>query len=126
MEKITDSIFKFLRLDTLVNNLSGYLEARMELLKIEIREDVANLLAKGLIYGAMGLFAFLFLIFFSVGLAHYLNQFFAASYGGYFAVAGLYGLALLVFLVFRHTIGLQIERHFNTLIKQKKKKPDNG
>ncbi len=126
MEKLTDSIFKFLRLDTLVNHVSGYLEARMELLKIEIREDVANLLAKGLVYGAIGLFAFLFLIFFSVGLAHYLNQFFAASYGGYFAVAGVYALALVIFLVFRKVIGEQVEQHFNTLIKQKKKKTDHG
>ena len=42
MDKIKDSIFKFLRLDNLVENLSGYVETRIELVKLEVREEIAK------------------------------------------------------------------------------------
>ncbi len=121
MEKITDSIFKLLRLDNLVTNLSGYLEARMELLKIEIREDVANLLAKGLIFGAIGMCGFLFLIFFSVGLAHFLNQYLSVSFAGYWVVAGLYAVVLILFILFRNAIAHSIDGYLKKIIKHKSK-----
>jgi hypothetical protein len=47
MEGIKDTIFKFLRLDNLVDNLSGYLETRLELFKVEVREDVARGIGTG-------------------------------------------------------------------------------
>ncbi|MEQ8425085.1 MAG: phage holin family protein, partial [Cyclobacteriaceae bacterium] len=79
MEGIKDSIFKFLRIDSLVDNVSGYVESRVALLKIEIKEDVAKVISRGLVHGTIILFAFLFLIFLSLGLAEYLNTFFANS-----------------------------------------------
>lgn len=46
MEGIKDTLFKFLRLDNLVDNLSGYLETRLALFKIEVREEIAHVLAQ--------------------------------------------------------------------------------
>ena len=64
MEGIKEAIFKLLRIDNLVDNISGYVENRVKLLKLEIREDVANVLSKGLVHTFIFLFAFFFLIFF--------------------------------------------------------------
>ncbi len=121
MEGIKDTIFKFLRLDNLIENISGYVEARIELLKIEIREDVAKVLARALMVLIIVLLAVLFLLFFSVGLAHFLNSFFAEPYLGYWIVAGIYGLPCLIFIIFRKQIGHSIEHRMMNIIKHKAK-----
>lgn len=121
MENLKDKILKLLRLDGLIDNLSGYVEARLELYKLEIREDIAKVLSKALVYLAITLFAFMFLMFFSVGLAQFLNRYFTEPSAGYWIVAGVYGVAFLVFLVFRKDIDKNFERHFMDIIKRKQK-----
>lgn len=121
MEKLKDTIFKFLRLDGLVSHLSGYMEARIELVKIEIREDVAKALARAMIFGVVFFFGFMFMIFLSIGLAHYLNVYFNESYIGYWIVAGLYLVGFIIFLIFRKSILKNFERHLVERIKQKEK-----
>lgn len=121
MDSIRDSVFKFLRIDHLVDNLSGYVEARVELLKIEIREDVAKVLARGMMVIIILLMSLLFLLFFSVGLAHFLNSYFEAAYIGYWIVSGIYGIPCLIFIAFRKQIGQSIEKAMMDLIKRKEK-----
>lgn len=121
MESIKDTIFKFLRLDNLVQHVSGYVEARIELLKIEIREDVAKVLSRALMVLIIALLAMLFLLFFSVGLAHFLNSFFTDPFIGYWIVAGIYGVPCLIFVFFRKEIGHAIETRMMNIIKHKGK-----
>jgi len=121
MENLKDKIFKLLRLDNLMENLSGYAESRLELYKLEIREDVAKVLSKAIIYGFIGILGMLFLVFFSVGLAHFLNVFLAGAFIGYWIVAGLYAVALLIFMIFRKGIDRNFENHFMDIIKRKHK-----
>lgn len=121
MESIKDSVFKFFRLNNLVDNLSGYVEARIDLLKIEIREDVAKVLAQGLVIAAMLLMALMFLLFFSIGLANYLNTFFADTYAGYWIMAGIYGIPCLLFLLFKKSLSAYFERKMMEIIKRKEK-----
>jgi uncharacterized membrane protein YqjE len=122
MDKLKDTIFKFLRLDGLFNHLSGYVEARIELLKIEIREDLAKALARVMIYGVIFFFGFMFMIFFSLGLAHFLNQYFSETYVGYWLVAGLYLVGLLIFSFFKKGILSNFEKNLLDLIKSKETK----
>ena len=121
MEKISETILKFLRLDNLVEHISGYVEARIELMKADIRRDVATALTRSMVMVALFFIGFLFLIFFSIGLAHFLNRFFEASYIGYWSVAGFYGATFLVLLVFRQSIYQYFERQLSELIKRKEK-----
>jgi hypothetical protein len=121
MEKIKDTIFKFLRLDNLMGSLTGYVEAQAELLKLEVREEVAKILSRVLVLVTVILLAALFLLFFSVGLAHYLNGFFEHPYIGYWIVAGVYGLPCVIFLLFRKSISLAFEKYFAKHIKHKEK-----
>ncbi|MEK6782930.1 MAG: phage holin family protein [Bacteroidota bacterium] len=122
MEKLKDIIFKFLRLDGIFSHLSGYLEARIELLKMEIREDLAKVLAKAMIFGIIFFFGFMFMIFLSIGLAHFLNQYFSESYIGFWIVAGLYLAVFLIFMIFQKNILHNLEKHLSELIKRKENK----
>lgn len=105
------AIFKFLRLDNLVDNLTGYVETRVELLKIEVREEIVKVVSHGLIIAVWVLLALLFLIFFSVGLANYISTQYGTTFTGYWFVAGAYALICLIIVLFRKNIGLFIENH---------------
>jgi len=119
MEGIKETIFKFLRIESLVENLSGYVETRVKLLKIEIREDLAKVLSKGLVHITLVLFGSLVLIFFSIGLAEYFNTFFLDAFKGYWIVSGIYLVVFVLFLVFRKSVDRRFEKYFSELIKSK-------
>jgi len=121
MDNIKESVFKFLKLDNLIANLSGYVETKAELIKIEIREDVSRILSRAIVIITMIFFVLLFLLFFSIGLAHYFNTFFEASFAGYWIVSAIYLVAFLVFLVFRKTIHKNFGKYFSEIIKRKEK-----
>lgn len=117
------SLVKLLRLENLIDHLTGYVESQVAMVKLEVREEVAKILSRGLVVGVVLLLAFLFLLFFSVGLAHYLNSLFEQPFIGYWIVAGIYGLPCIVFLVFRKSISKKIEHQFNEMIKHQEKHP---
>ncbi len=121
MEKITETVLKFLKLDSLVSNLTGYVETRIALMKVEIREDMAKVIARGMVMVALFFMAFLFLVFFSIGLAQFFNIFFEFNYAGYWIVAGIYVLFFLLLLVFKKNIYQYFEEHFSEMIKRKEK-----
>lgn len=121
MEKISETILKFLRLDNVVQHLTGYVEARIALMKAEIREDVALAIARSMVMVALFFIGLFFLIFFSIGLAQFLNRFFEESYGGYWSVAGFYGATFLLLLVFRKSISQYFEIRLTDIIKRKEK-----
>ncbi len=121
MDKIAESILKFLKLDSLVNHVTGYVEARIELMKMEIREDVAKSMARAIVAVTLILTGFLFLLFLSIGLAHFIISYTHVPYLGYWSVAGLYGLVLLMVYVFRKSIYERFEKQFMDVIKRKAK-----
>ena len=121
MEKITETILKFLKLDSLVSNLTGYVEARITLMKVEIREDMAKAIARLMVMVALFFMAFLFLVFFSIGLAQFINTFFEYGYAGYWIVAGIYAFFFLLVVLFRQNIYHYFEEHFSEMIKRKEK-----
>ncbi len=120
-DSIKESVFKFLKLDNLIANLSGYVETKAELIKMEIREDMARILSQGIVVVTMIFFALIFLLFFSIGLAQYINTFFTEPFAGYFIVSGIYLVAFLGFFVFRKTINKNFEKYFKEIIKRKEK-----
>jgi hypothetical protein len=119
MEKIKDRILKFLHLDDIINSLSGYVEARVELIKIEIREEVAGILSRGLMIMLIFMIGFLFFLFLCFGLAQYLNTLLESQFAGYLIVALFFGLVLLVLLLFRKSFFKLLEKQFVELIRHR-------
>lgn len=121
MEKISETILKFLHLDHFIQNVTGYVEARIDLMKVEIKEDVARAISRGLVTMAMLLIGFMFLVFFSVGLAHFINGFFDQPYAGYWSVAGLYAIIFIFLVIFKKKIYQYFETQLAESIKRKAK-----
>lgn len=114
-----DSILKFLKLDSLIENLTGYVEARIELTKMEIREEIAKGLSKVLLFILMGAVFTLFIVLISVAVAHLIAKSIGA-FGGFAVVAGFYLLLGLLLFAFRGVISEKLQEHFVHVMKKKK------
>ena len=119
MEKLKEILLKFFKLDSIMDHISGYLETRVALVKMEIREEVASAMSRVLIIMIMIFTGILFLLFISVGLAEYLNQVLGGDFVGFMIVGGFYGLLLLVMIIFRKSLLKTFENKFVGLIRQK-------
>ncbi len=115
---IKETLLKFLKLDGLIGNLTGYFEGRIELMKYEIKEDLARGLAKvSILILAALLFAF-FLIFISVAIAFKLSES-LGEFNGFGIVAAFYLLLLVGIVLFRNSISKSLEKKLKNLIIQK-------
>lgn len=116
---LKDSVLKFLKLDSLIENVTGYVEARIELTKIELKEDVAKTLSKVLLFMLMGVVLLLFIVLISVAVAHLLAQS-VGAFGGFAIVAGFYLLVSLLVFVFRDAISEKLQAYLVEVMKKTK------
>lgn len=119
MENIKDRILKFLHLDEIVKNLSGYVEARVALMKLEIRDEVGGILSRGLMVMLIFMIGFLFVLFLFIGLAELLNVAFESRFLGYLLMALFFGVILAVLLLTRKKFFRMMESKFVEVIKQR-------
>lgn len=113
------TITKFLKLDQIIDNLTGFAEARVELLKVEIKEDLAVGLARAVTYMLI-FFAFaMMLLLMSFGAAILLSERFGALVG-YGSVGGVYLLAGIILLAKRKQLIDSIEKKLTVTFKKKK------
>ncbi len=112
---LKDTILKFLKLDGLVNNLTDYVETRLELLKYEIKEDVARAIAKASIFLVVVLLAGLVIVFLSVASALWLGTLVGTA-AGFAIISGVYLLLISIIALFRNRLSNAIEedikKHF--------------
>ena len=113
-----DTISKFFKVDSLLSNLAGYVESRVELLKIEIKEDLAKNLALAVVYLFIAFILALFLTFLSIALALVLGQA-LGNFTGFLIVAGAYLLAGLILLLTRERLISKLEKRFTSMFRKK-------
>lgn len=114
-----EMLSKFLKLDGLIEHVSGYIDARVKLLKIEVREDVSKVMTRALVFGLLFLVAFMFIVFLSIGIALILNQYFSNNFAGFFIVSGFYLFILLLAAALRKQIHEKLEHIFSEKLKHK-------
>jgi len=117
---LKESLLKFLKLDNLIDSLTGYVESRVELLKIEIKEEVAKSLSKALVLAVFLAVITLFVLMVSFAAAFKIAESQGASAG--FAIVGsfylIFGLALYVF---RNAITEKLEKQMASKMEKEKK-----
>lgn len=97
MASLTDD--KTPRNDSLIGNLTGYLDTRIDLVRLEAQEKAKNVFVSTVHGVAMGMLGFLFIIFGSIYLGLVLNQALDSPSAGFGLVAALYlALAILFFV----------------------------
>jgi len=115
---LKETLLKFFKLDGLIGNLSGYVETRIELLKYEIKEDLARAMAKVSVVALIVVFLTLFIIFLSVAVAYVLAES-VGTYGGFGIVGGFYFILMVALIFFRDQISHKIELEIKKTFKKK-------
>ena len=113
-----DTLSKFFKVDSLLSNLSGYLETRVEILKVEVKEDLAKTLAKAVSYFLIGFVSALFLTFISVALALLLGQR-LGNFAGFSIIAGIYLITALILWFSREKLIAKFESRFDVMFRKK-------
>jgi hypothetical protein len=116
---LKDTLLKFFKLDGLASNFTAYVETRVELLKLEIKEDIAKALAKVIVFILMAFVFTLFVFFISTAAAYKLGEF-VGPFGGFSIVAGMYLIIGLIVFLMRDTISKAIEKQVLDATKKKK------
>ncbi|MDB5236672.1 MAG: hypothetical protein JWR44_3665 [Hymenobacter sp.] len=94
-----DDTSKTPRNDSLIGNLTGYLDTRIDLVRLEIQQKVSTIFVStihGVTLAVLGMF---FLIFLSVFAGLALNDAMDSHFWGFGIVAGFYLLLLILVLV---------------------------
>lgn len=97
MATLTDD--KTPRNDSLIGNLTGYLDTRIDLVRLEAQEKVKGIFVSTVHAVALGLLGFLFVIFGSIYLGFVLNDALDSSSAGFGLVAALYLVLAVLFFV---------------------------
>ena len=100
-------LFKFLRIDAIIENLTGLIEARMELAKLELKEEVAKAGARIIAGVVLAFLLVMIIIFVSIALATWLNYLLGSMFMGYLIVTGFYLLVLVLLIAFKAHVWLQ-------------------
>ncbi|PIB36670.1 hypothetical protein BFP72_15295 [Reichenbachiella sp. 5M10] len=76
--------------------LSDYLKVKIDLIKLDITEQLSNVLAQVIAYFIIILISSIVILFISLGLAFLINRELHSEYLGFMVVAGFYTICLAV------------------------------
>jgi len=79
---------KLFDIDKLLDTLTGYLETKLEIFKLDLKEEIASIISKIIIYLIIGLLGIIALAFTLLAVAEFLNDYFESSYIGYLINVG--------------------------------------
>lgn len=117
---LKETLLKFFKMDTLIENITGYVETRIELMKIEMKEEVAKGLAKAFVFIVITAVLTLFVLLISMAVAYKIGET-LGTFGGFAVVAGFYLLVGVLLFVFRDPITGKLEESLEEVMKKKKK-----
>ena len=107
-----NSLTKFLKLDQLVSNLTGYVETKVELIKVEVRQDVQKGISQAIVYLLIAFVFALVILFFSLGVAIALANAIGPM-GGYGIVAAVYLIVGIVLYAKREILISKVKRELS-------------
>jgi uncharacterized membrane protein YqjE len=93
------NILKFFKLDKLLENLTGYIETQVELIKLDVKEQAEESALRLIQLLIMLIVLGVFIVFFSLTLAVAVNILTESPYIGYITISFTY-LGVLIFVLF--------------------------
>jgi len=87
--------------ESLLSKAGDYAETRAKLLKLKVADKTSDTVSDAASTMVVWLFIAFFLLTFSTGLALLIGEWLGKSYYGFFIVAGLYGIAGIIFHINR-------------------------
>lgn len=108
-------------IDKIKNDLEGYIETKIALLKLELNEQIASALGKIAVILLIAIFLFLGVLFLSIAASFKLNTILDSHHLGFLIIGGVYLLLAIIFWLFTDKnrissrlsdkIGEEVKRH---------------
>ncbi|MCF6359473.1 MAG: phage holin family protein [Cyclobacteriaceae bacterium] len=119
-------LLNFLKIDSIFDDLIAIVEAKVELLKIELKEEAAKAATKIISAIFLGIMVFLIVLFLSITLATLLNELLDSRFWGFAIITAFYMLLLIAFKVFKigKKLELYIEASLNNLSTEEEEVDD--
>ncbi len=92
---------------SIIDHIIGFIESRLELFKIEAKEEAAHVIARLLVMILLGLFLFFTWLFVALGLGLLVNELMNSRYLGVLAVGVLHLLIFIVIYLNRDAPGIK-------------------
>jgi uncharacterized membrane protein YqjE len=96
------------RIKNIVNALIGFIETKVELYKIQFKEEVAKALTIMVLVIILSMVGMLFILFLSHFISRLLNDVFESDYLGFMIVTGFYLVSGLIVYILRRQIAESI------------------
>lgn len=114
-------IKEMLSLEKWMDNFEGYLEAKIELVKYDIREGIIKFISKSLVHIVFIFFGFAAFVLLNFGFAGIINQYMESQFIGYMILSGFYFGISGIFFLFRNDKNFQdkIEAKIRESMKSK-------
>jgi uncharacterized membrane protein YqjE len=113
-----NSLTKFLKLDSLIGNLTGYVETKIELIKVEVKQDLAEGLGKVIGYLLIAFVFAMVIMFLSLGVAIVLSNH-LGDFAGFGIVAGFYLIIGIVLFANRDALSSKFTKQVSQTLKKK-------
>ncbi|PGH39627.1 MAG: hypothetical protein CRN43_07945 [Candidatus Nephrothrix sp. EaCA] len=118
MDKILQLISQFLQLGRITQLVSDYVRSQVEVVKLELRAEIARIVAKAVVFIIIVISAFLLLIFIGFAVAEWIGICCSNPYLGYMIVALFYLLVLMFVVIFRKPLARFVERKIQIRIQR--------
>lgn len=89
---------KMFNLEGIVDNVKGYFDSKIQMLKLEAQEKICGIITAILVMILVLFLGMMTLVFFSLALGNYLNSLFNSSYIG-FGILAVFFLILVIVVV---------------------------
>jgi len=113
-------------IDRWIENFEGFLEAKIDLVKYDVKELLVKVLTKSIFFLGMAVFGLAGLFCLNIGLANLINHYLGNEFGGFFILTGIYFLITLVFYLNRdnQSIKEKIELSIRSSMQHQKQEPN--
>ncbi|BDD00357.1 phage holin family protein [Persicobacter psychrovividus] len=104
-------------IESLVHNLTSFVETRVELAKLQVGEQAAYIISKALIFIALIAILSLFFLFATIALGYFLNALLDSRYLGFVIIAGTYLLFGVILIWKQKAISATLMNYFYKFIE---------
>ena len=115
-----------MKVEGLIDDLTGYLEDKAELYKLEFKEELAYILSKFLVLALMSFVFLVFFVFATITLGNYLNQLLHSTFLGHLIITVFYLITFIIIYIYKDSESFRgaIEDSLYRLMKSKKSESD--
>tara|TARA_Y100000588_G_C13636625_1_gene661911 strand:- start:229 stop:594 length:366 start_codon:yes stop_codon:yes gene_type:complete len=114
---------KIFNIDRLLESLTGYLETKIELFRLDLEDEIQKVIAKAIILVIVVICVFFALFLISISLSQFLNALFNSRFLGFLLVAVIYLAIGGVVYAKRESLNAQILDNIKS--KKGKDEPEN-